>query len=51
MKLYGTASIDLIIRDNDIFVIECNPRLSLSSIQMSQRKELIHGYDFNEEFI
>ncbi len=51
LKLYGTASIDLIIRDNDVFVIECNPRLSLSSIQMSQRKELIHGYDFNEEFI
>ncbi|MDP2643294.1 MAG: ATP-grasp domain-containing protein [Candidatus Peregrinibacteria bacterium] len=51
MKLYGTASIDLIIRDNDVFVIECNPRLSLSSIQISQRKELLHGYDFNEEFI
>ncbi|PJC38889.1 hypothetical protein CO044_02645, partial [Candidatus Peregrinibacteria bacterium CG_4_9_14_0_2_um_filter_38_9] len=51
LKFYGTASIDVIIRDNDVFVIECNPRLSLSSIQISQRKELIHGYDFNEEFI
>ncbi|MCK9186401.1 ATP-grasp domain-containing protein [Candidatus Gracilibacteria bacterium] len=51
LKLYGTASLDFIIKDGEIFLIECNPRLSLSSIQISQRPELLHGFDFNEEFI
>jgi hypothetical protein len=47
----GAANIDFIANDKDIFILECNPRLSLSSIQLTDVKGLFHGLDFIEEFI
>ncbi len=46
----GVANFDLIAKDNEFYFIECNPRLSLSSAQLTNQKELFHGLDFTEEF-
>ncbi|MFH1533550.1 MAG: ATP-grasp domain-containing protein [Nitrospirota bacterium] len=47
---YGIANFDLIIRDDEILFIECNPRLGGSTPQISLRPELLHGLHFTNEF-
>lgn len=47
----GLAAFDLIMRDDDIYFIECNPRTGGSTPHMSFRKELFHGRIFTDEFI
>ena len=47
----GAANVDIIIKNKNIFIIECNPRLSLSSMQLTCNRKLFHGLDFIEEFI
>ncbi|MBU1018504.1 MAG: ATP-grasp domain-containing protein [Patescibacteria group bacterium] len=46
----GVANFDIIIRNNEIYFIECNPRLGGSTPQISFKKELLHGLNFGNEF-
>ncbi len=47
----GVANIDLMIKGNKIFFIECNPRLGGSTPHIALRPELLHNFDFPNEFI
>lgn len=47
----GIAAFDLMVRDEDIFFIECNPRTGGSSPQIAYRTELLHGLNLTEEYI
>ena len=47
----GAANLDFLVRENQIFFIECNPRLSGATAQLTLKKSLFHRYDFAEEFI
>ena len=47
----GVANVDFLVRNNQIFIIECNPRLSGATAQLTLEKSLFHGYDFAQEFI
>lgn len=47
----GVANIDLLLAGELPFIIECNPRMSLSSTQMCHATELFHGLNFVEERI
>lgn len=47
----GAANIDFIVRENQIYILECNPRLSGSTAQLTLEKSLFHGYDLMQEFI
>jgi glutathione synthase/RimK-type ligase-like ATP-grasp enzyme len=47
----GIASFDLMLRDEDIYFIECNPRTGGSTPQMSYQTELLHGLNLTDEFI
>jgi hypothetical protein len=47
----GVANLDFLVRENQIFIIECNPRLSGATAQLTLEKSLFHGYDFAQEFI
>lgn len=46
----GVANIDLIINNDKIYFIECNPRLGGSTPQIALKPELIHGFEFVREF-
>jgi hypothetical protein len=46
----GIANVDFIIRKDEFFFIECNPRLSGSTPQLSMQKELLHGKNFIKEY-
>lgn len=48
--LKGIASIDFMLKDDDVFILECNPRMSMASPQISQNTELLHNYEIVEEF-
>jgi len=48
---HGISGFDFMIKDKKIFFIECNPRLSGPTPQVSEHKELLHNLDFAEEFI
>lgn len=50
-KFHGIANFDFMIKDKEIFFIECNPRLVGPSPQISNTKELLHNLDFSAEFI
>lgn len=45
----GMANIDLILTKDQAFIIECNPRPSLCTCQLTQERELFHGLDFSKE--
>lgn len=45
------ANFDLIIKDDDIYFIECNPRTGWSTPQLSLNPQLMHGLSFSEELI
>ena len=47
----GVANLDFMVRENQMYCIECNPRLSGATAQLTLKKSLFHGYDFAEEFI
>lgn len=47
----GIVAFDLMIQDDSIFFIECNPRTGASSPQIAYRSELIHGLNFTEEYM
>jgi len=46
----GVAGFDLIIRNDEVYFIECNPRLSGATPQISLQPELLHGLNFAKEF-
>ncbi|MBU0705912.1 ATP-grasp domain-containing protein [Patescibacteria group bacterium] len=47
----GIAAFDVMVRDNDIFFIECNPRTGGSSPHLANRPELLHGLSFTDEYV
>jgi len=47
----GIAAFDLILRGEELYFIECNPRTGGSTPHMAFRTELLHGLVFTEEFI
>ncbi|MFH0837651.1 MAG: ATP-grasp domain-containing protein [Patescibacteria group bacterium] len=47
----GIAAFDIMVRDNDIFFIECNPRTGGSSPHLANRPELLHGLNFTDEYV
>jgi len=51
MGFYGMANIDFMLKGDQVFILECNPRFSLSMAQLGYRKELLHGYDAMEEYL
>ena len=46
----GLANFDLIIKNNRIYFLECNPRLGGATAHLSLKKELLHGLCFSEQF-
>lgn len=50
-KFIGAANIDLMVKGNEIFYIECNPRLAGSNPHIALKPELLHNFDFPGEFI
>lgn len=50
INYHGLANVDLMIKGNNAYLIECNPRFALSNLQLSHKKELLHGLDFISEF-
>ncbi len=51
MGFYGIANIDFMLKENQVFIVECNPRFSLSMAQLGYQKELLHGHDAMEEYL
>lgn len=49
LKFRGQAGIDLIWDGENVYLLECNPRSTLSSIQISQNSQLFHGLNFCEK--
>lgn len=47
----GSIGIDFIWDGTKPYLIECNPRLTLSSMQLSQKPSLIHDLNFCEEVL
>jgi len=47
----GIAAFDLIVRGEDIYFIECNPRTGGSTPQMASRPELLHDLYFTDEYV
>ena len=47
----GIANVDFMISGSDVYVIECNPRLSGATWHLANRPELLHGKDFVQEYI
>ncbi|MFH1012292.1 MAG: hypothetical protein V1760_00950, partial [Candidatus Peregrinibacteria bacterium] len=47
----GIANFDLMLQDDEVYFIECNPRLGGSTPQISFNPALLHGLTFTEEFI
>ena len=47
----GIAAFDLMVRNEEIYFIECNPRTGGSSPQIAYRSELFHGLDFTKEYV
>jgi hypothetical protein len=47
----GLASFDFILKGDEIYFIECNPRTGGATPQMAFQKELLHGLIFTDEFI
>lgn len=47
----GIAAFDIMVRDQDIYFIECNPRTGGSSPQLASQKELVHGLNFTDEYV
>lgn len=51
MGYRGSAGIDFIWDGENPYLLECNPRSALSSIQLSQNASLFHGLNFCDEMI
>ncbi len=51
MGFRGIAAFDFMLRDEEIYFLECNPRLGGSTPQVSLRPELLHGCVFTDELI
>ena len=47
----GYANIDCVLTERNAYIVECNPRQSLCTCQLTQRLELCHGLDALEEFV
>lgn len=49
--LRGTVNVDFILAGDDVLLIECNPRFSSSTPQLSGTPSLLHGLDFVAEHL
>ncbi|OGQ90233.1 MAG: hypothetical protein A2289_20025 [Deltaproteobacteria bacterium RIFOXYA12_FULL_58_15] len=47
----GAASIDFMVDGEQVLVIECNPRFSAATPQLSLQPSLLHGLDFATEYV
>lgn len=47
----GVANIDLLVYKDGVYLLECNPRLSGATTDLSRCPELLHGLDFCMEYI
>lgn len=47
----GIAAFDFVMKNDEIYFIECNPRTGGSTPQLSFQNELLHGLSFTDEFI
>lgn len=48
---WGVANVDFILAGDEVFIIECNPRFSSSTPQLSLNPSLLHGLDFMAEHL
>ena len=51
MRFFGFANFDFLVRDNEVYVIECNPRLSAATPQIFLWPGLISGEDVANVFV
>lgn len=49
--LRGVANVDFILSGDEVLIIECNPRFSSSTPQLSFNPSLLHGLDFVVEYL
>ncbi len=47
----GSANLDCVLTETDVFIIECNPRQSAASLQLIAHPALLHGCDFAAELL